>query len=71
MLINIFKMFVYGLIILVLILLIHHRIKHNDSDISELNKWFEYEDINNHETCILVLLGMIVIIMINKYKFIN
>tara|TARA_B100000123_G_scaffold271772_1_gene252449 strand:- start:346 stop:537 length:192 start_codon:yes stop_codon:yes gene_type:complete len=40
-------------------LLIHHYYKHkNDSDLNFRQKIFQIEDIDNHETWILFLLGL-------------
>jgi len=42
-----------------LLLILHHYIKHkNDKNKNLFNKFFQIEDINNHETWILFLLGL-------------
>ena len=48
-------------ILIIILLLIHHRFIHrNEAGFSELDKWFQWSDINNHETVILLLLGIII-----------
>ena len=54
--------------LLMLILLFHHRYIHNlDASKTQMQKWFQWEDINNHETIILLILGLITGIIIVKY----
>lgn len=43
------------------ILLVHHRFIHQyDSDQTAVQKWFQWEDVNNHETLVILLAGFVV-----------
>lgn len=54
-------MFIYILLTLIIIFLIHHRYKHrNDLDKMEMDKWFQISDILNHETWIVFMIGIII-----------
>ncbi len=52
----------------IFILLLHHYYIHRfDEKKSTINKWFQWEDINNHETVIIGLLGLILGVLICFY----
>jgi hypothetical protein len=43
------------------LLILHHFLKHkNDTEKSLFNKFFQIEDINNHETWILFFFGLVI-----------
>ena len=45
-------------VVVIVFLLLHHRYKHrSDIDKTSLQKWFQWSDVNNHETAIVLLLG--------------
>ena len=46
--------------ILINILIIHHYIIHINDDKSFIDKVFQYSDIDNHETWVLFLIGMLI-----------
>ena len=48
-------------ILICILLIIHHRIKHrNNKKLNKFQKWFQKEDIDNHETFILFFLGIFI-----------
>ena len=44
--------------LLSIIIIIHHYIIHHSDKKSFTNKLFQFEDINNHETWVLFLIGI-------------
>ena len=44
--------------ICIIFILIHHYCIHKNDKKTLINKIFQYEDINNHETFIILLLGI-------------
>ena len=52
----------------VIIIIFHHYIKHSqDKNLSLSEKFFQYKDINNHETWALFLLGIGIGVRISEY----
>jgi|GEM_PF-3896732 len=50
---------------IIILLLFHHRYKHrNDKDMTDLQKWFQWGDVDNHETVELIILGIIIGLLI-------
>lgn len=48
------------ILVLIVLILLHHRyIHHADSKKSPIQKWFQWDDVDNHETIIVGLLGFI------------
>ena len=46
---------------LILLLVFHHYYKHsNDSNKTTMEKFFQYSDVDNHETWIIFLIGILV-----------
>ncbi len=50
-----------------LIILHHYFIHRLDKDKSRIQKWFQYEDINNHETVVFLIIGFIIGLIISFY----
>lgn len=49
------------ILFMIIMLLIHHYILHmNDTDKTLIDKIFQYDDIDNHETWILFLVGILI-----------
>lgn len=49
------------LIFLMLLLILHHYYKHyNDTTKTTMEKFFQYKDVDNHETWIIFLLGIFI-----------
>lgn len=43
------------------LIIIHHYFIHRfDKDKSPLEKWFQWEDVNNHETIVMMVIGFII-----------
>jgi len=55
---------IFILFVCVIILFHHYYIHRFDEKKSTIEKWFQWEDINNHETVIIGLLGLILGILI-------
>jgi uncharacterized membrane protein YqhA len=48
-------------VLLVPLIVLHHRFIHRlDKDKSPLEKWFQWEDVNNHETVVMMIIGFII-----------
>lgn len=54
-------------LIIGLVIIIHHFIKHENDNMPHLSKFIQYNDINNHETWALFSFGIAIGIYINKY----
>jgi len=40
-------------------IVIHHRYSHRDDErLTEFEKWFQFDDVRNHETWVLFFLGI-------------
>jgi len=49
----------YGFFIFAVLIIIHHYIKHrDDKDMTLIDKFVQYKDINNHETWALFFIGI-------------
>ena len=57
-----------GLIVfLILLLIFHHYYKHrNDNSKTTIEKFFQYGDVDNHETWILFLIGILIGLNMSK-----
>lgn len=54
------------IIVAIPLLLLHHFYTHrNDADKTTPQKWFQWTDINNHETVILLLAGIAIGIILS------
>jgi len=50
------------------LIILHHRFIHRfDNDKSIMEKWFQWEDINNHETVVIGIIGFIIGLIICLY----
>ena len=55
------------LALIIILLIIHHFIKHrNDAHLSFYEKFFQLSDVDNHETVILLIFGIMVGIIIER-----
>lgn len=42
-------------IVIAVCILVHHRYKHANDPMSDVDKWFQVSDVSNHETWIVAL----------------
>ena len=60
--------FVYLPFVIAIIVIVHHYFIHRkDIHLSTLDKWVQYNDINNHETWALFFIGIGIGIISSKY----
>ena len=57
-----------GLLIAIILMLLHHLYIHRNDNKPFIDKLFQYDDVNNHETFILFLFGVYVggMLCVNK-----
>ena len=49
------------ILLLILLLVFHHYYKHrNDNSKTTMEKYFQYDDVDNHETWIIFLIGTLI-----------
>ncbi|MBU4369889.1 hypothetical protein KKG58_03970 [Patescibacteria group bacterium] len=50
------------------LIILHHYFKHRfDKDKSRVQKWFQWEDVNNHETVVVGIIGFIIGLIVCFY----
>jgi hypothetical protein len=60
--------FILLALVFVILLFIHHRFIHrSDGGKTRMQKWFEWSDVNNHETVEILLLWFIAGLLVASY----
>ncbi len=61
------ELFIIILFLIIWLLLVHHRWKHRkEFKRHPKRRWFQWQDVNNHETVELLILGIIIGLLISN-----